>query len=250
MTDNLRIWDVLGKTDPKHTKSFKRAGGFSGTAMRPIWMVKRLTEMFGPAGTGWGMDKPEFQTVDAGGEVLVFCTVGLWYAEASGVVQTKHTVYGVGGDKVLGKNKHGPYTNDEAFKASYTDALSNAMKHIGVGADIHMGLFDDEKYVRDMEREFDADIERLAPKNAPRGGDGKLLSSYDANKDARAKQYADSLIESFNMGNRDSAKAVKQEAWNVPAGKKKSPLQWLEDNSVEQFERVRLAYENATGEQF
>lgn len=151
MSDNLRIWNALYKTDPKHTKGFKRAGGFAGTAVKPIWQTMRLTEYFGPAGTGWGMDEPTFQTVTAGEEILVFCTVGLWYRD--GDVQGK--VYGVGGDKVLGKNKYGPFTNDEAFKASYTDALSNAMKQIGVAADIHMGLFDDEKYVREAKREFE-----------------------------------------------------------------------------------------------
>lgn len=150
-SDNLRIWSALGKTDPKHTKGFKRSGGFAGTAVKPIWQTMRLTEYFGPAGSGWGMDEPTFQTVTAGEEILVFCTVGLWYRESEKLAR----VYGVGGDKVMGKNKYGPFTNDEAFKASYTDALSNAMKQIGVAADIHMGLFDDEKYVREAKREFE-----------------------------------------------------------------------------------------------
>lgn len=41
MSDNLAIWNVLSKTDPKHTKAFKRAGGFSGTAFILIawWFV-------------------------------------------------------------------------------------------------------------------------------------------------------------------------------------------------------------------
>jgi hypothetical protein len=150
---NTRIWDALSKTDPKHTKPFSRSGGFKGTAIKPIWLTKRLTEHFGPAGTGWGMDEPTFQTVAAGDEILVFCTVALWYRE-SGDDTKRGTIYGVGGDKVLGKNKYGPFTNDEAFKASYTDALSNAMKQIGMGADIHMGQFEDEKYVRETAREF------------------------------------------------------------------------------------------------
>lgn len=152
MTDNMRIWDSVSKTDPKHTKQFKRAGGFQGTAIKPIWLTKRLTEQFGPAGTGWGMEQPTFQVVTAPGpeEILVFCTVALWYLDG----EKRGTVYGVGGDKVQGKNKYGPFANDEAFKASYTDALSNAMKQIGMGADIHMGLFEDEKYVRETTREF------------------------------------------------------------------------------------------------
>jgi len=153
MSDNLRIWNAVSKTDPRHTKGFKRAGGFQGTAIKPIWLTKRLTEQFGPAGSGWGMGEPKFETVIAGEEILVFCTVSLWYKDA-GNGGEHATVYGVGGDKVLGKNKYGPFTNDEAFKASYTDALSNAMKQIGMGADIHMGMFEDEKYVRETTREF------------------------------------------------------------------------------------------------
>ena len=36
--------------------------------------------------------------------------------------------------------------DDEAFKKAYTDALTNALKLLGVGADVHMGLWDGNKY--------------------------------------------------------------------------------------------------------
>jgi hypothetical protein len=192
MADNLRHWNALGKTDPKHTKPFSRAGGFKGTATKPIWLTMRLTEHFGPCGLGWGMTKPEFQTVTAGDEILVFCTVGLWYIDAEDP-DTEMTVYGVGGDKVLTKRASGPFANDEAFKAAYTDALSNAMKQIGVGADIHMGLFDDNKYVAETRKEF-AEHEAAAdkPKPAPAparetpgkfellDADGKIAEAYES----------------------------------------------------------------------
>lgn len=147
--ENMKIWDALSKTDPKHTKSFKRAGGFSGTAVSPIYMTHKMTEQFGPAGQGWGMGEPLFQTV-AGpeGEVLVYCTVSVWW------ITTEQRVYGVGGDKAVGKNKYGLFTDDEAFKKAYTDALSNAMKQIGMAADIHMGMYDDNKYVNALKEEF------------------------------------------------------------------------------------------------
>lgn len=147
---NTRIWDALSTTDPRHTKPFTRAGGFKGTAVKPIWLTKRLTEQFGPAGHGWGMEQPAFQTVNTGEEILVFCTVAFWYLDGG----QRGTVYGVGGDKVLSKNRHGSFTNDEAFKSAYTDALSNAMKQIGVAADIHMGMFDDNKYMQEAAKHF------------------------------------------------------------------------------------------------
>jgi hypothetical protein len=156
MTDNLRHWNELCRTDPKHTKAFTRGGGFRGTAIKPIWTEFRMTEHFGPCGVGWGMDKPEHTVVAAGEELLVFCTVRLWYRDNSDVtiLEDVREVYGVGGDKIRVQQAGGLRNNDEAFKASFTDALSNAMKHIGVAADVHMGLFDDNKYVRETGREF------------------------------------------------------------------------------------------------
>jgi len=149
MSENTKLWDILGRTDPKHTKPFRRAGGFTGTAIKPIWSFRRMTEEFGPCGTGWGVMKPEFQVVPGhDGEVLVYCIVAIWYGDA------KEAVFGVGGDKVVGKNKNGLSSDDEAFKKAFTDAATNALKLIGIGADVHMGLFEDNKYVNSMNEEF------------------------------------------------------------------------------------------------
>ena len=151
---NTRIWDALSKTDPKHTKGFKRAGGFGGTAIKPIYTTQKMTEEFGPAGWGWGMFEPTFQVVNGSeGQIAVYCTVGLWYMDQ----QTKsgpYTVYGVGGDMIVVKQSNGLRTDDEAFKKAFTDAVGNAMKHLGMSADVHMGLFEDSKYVREMQEEF------------------------------------------------------------------------------------------------
>lgn len=165
--NNLRHWNALSKTDPKHTKPFQRAGGFRGTAIRPIFSTMMMTEHFGPCGIGWGMTKPEFTTVSSGDETLVYCTVGIWYADPAVAAKHRQPVYGVGGDKAVTKNKNGPVFDDEAFKKSYTDALSNAMKQIGVGADVHMGMFEDAKYVSDLKKEFDEDAPKPTPTRAP-----------------------------------------------------------------------------------
>lgn len=146
---NLAIWNSLSKSDPAHTKGFKRGGGFTGTALKPIWTVMRLTEQFGPCGVGWGINEPFFEmTHSQEGEVLVFCKVSCWHTDPINVL------WGVGGDKAVTKNKNGPVHDDEAFKKAFTDAVGNAFKFIGVAADIHMGLFDDSKYVEQMREEF------------------------------------------------------------------------------------------------
>lgn len=152
---NLDIWQKLGKTDPEHTKKFSRAGGFKGTAIKPIYTTLKMTEEFGPAGKGWGMGEPSFQTVPGNdGQIAVYCTVALWWVDAADKDGTVNTVYGVGGDMVVVKQSAGLRTDDEAFKKAFTDAIGNAMKHIGMSADVHMGLFDDSKYVADVQREL------------------------------------------------------------------------------------------------
>lgn len=146
---NADLWDKLGRTDPKHTKGFSRAGGFKGTAIKPMWAYRRMTEEFGACGVGWGVNEPSFQVVPSEGEILVYCTASIWHGTRDQVV------YGVGGDKVAAKRKDGgTFCDDEAFKKSFTDAITNALKLIGVGADVHMGLFDDVKYVNEMKHEF------------------------------------------------------------------------------------------------
>ena len=156
---NMDLWDKLSKTDPAHTKTFKRAGGFSGTAVKPIYTVQRMTEAFGPCGEGWGIGEPQFQIVPGDNrEVLVFCTVSLWTVSDDGV----YTIYGVGGDKVVTHIKANEQYNrperwendDEAFKKAFTDAVGNAMKYLGMSADVHMGLFDDSKYVTARKQEI------------------------------------------------------------------------------------------------
>lgn len=188
---NLSLWEVLGRTDPKHTKPFNRAGGFKGTALKPMWAIKKLTETFGPVGKGWGYDKPTFQVVEAGGEILVYSTVGAWVGDNIGPDGEPVRFYGVGGDKVLTKRQSGTFADDEAFKKSFTDALMNAFKHLGVGADIHMGQFDDSKYVAAVAREFEegaSNGEQDAHPKPARGLDGPITSKADLYKAFTALQ--------------------------------------------------------------
>lgn len=148
MTDNLTIWNKLSKTDPKHTKPFNRSGGFKGTAVKPIYCTERMTELFGPCGVGWGINEPSFQVVNADSEILVYCTVSIWHGSRDCLI------FGVGGDKCVTTRSSGSFNDDEAFKKAFTDAIGNAMKQLGMSADVHMGLFDDSKYVNDLRAEF------------------------------------------------------------------------------------------------
>ena len=44
--------------------------------------------------------------------------------------------------------------DDEAPKKAMTDALTKAFSHLGVSADVFLGMFDNSKYVEDMKEKF------------------------------------------------------------------------------------------------
>lgn len=93
----------------------------------------------------------------------------------------------------------------------------------------------------------DDDINRMA--TGPRGEDGRPLSTYNAKKAADAQEWANQAIEYLNLcGNVAAAKDWRREKQTVPPGKRKSPLQLLQDSSPGQFVRVANAYQNVTGE--
>jgi hypothetical protein len=218
MTENTKLWDILGRTDPKHTKPFTRGGGFKGTALKPMWSYRRMTEEFGPCGTGWGVNEPSFQVVPGiDGEMLVYCTASIWYGDRSNVC------FGVGGDKVVNKFSSGLKSDDEAFKKAFTDAVTNALKLIGVGADIHMGMFDDSKYVNAMREEF-ADE---APTTTPNTVTGPAIkSSAQLKREGAWDEFARELAEVQTLLGLEKFKAAWRpkmaadgwnKAWNATA---------------------------------
>ena len=44
--------------------------------------------------------------------------------------------------------------DDEAPKKAMTDAMTKAMSHLGMAADVFLGLFDSNKYVEQMKKKF------------------------------------------------------------------------------------------------
>lgn len=92
-----------------------------------------------------------------------------------------------------------------------------------------------------------SDEERLS--TGPRDPEtGKLLSTYDAAKNARAKDIADRIVQALNLSpNREAAKEIWAAEHVVPPRKRQSPLGWLKDNAPGQHLRCQTAYENVVG---
>lgn len=146
MNTNTALWESVCKTDPAHTKKFTKGGGFSGTAIKPFYLIHKATETFGVCGIGWGWKELENKVV--GG---VWCSkVELWYLQGSqrgAIEQWGQTV-------MQGTNKNGPFVDEEAPKKAITDAVTKCLSYLGFAGDVHMGLFDDSKYVDGLVKEI------------------------------------------------------------------------------------------------
>ncbi|MBU6408061.1 MAG: ERF family protein [Alphaproteobacteria bacterium] len=93
---------------------------------------------------------------------------------------------------------------------------------------------------------WDQDIDRLS--TGPRDENGKPISTYNVEKIKKAAEFADNLVQNLNLApNKEAAKELWRANGEIPKGKKKSPLDWLKDNSPGQFLRVQTAYENVVG---
>lgn len=131
---NLDIYEKARSVPNEAIKEIRggRLAGFSD--INPMWRIKRLTEIFGPCGKGWYYEITDKRTETAGNETAMFITISLYvkYGE-----EWSKPIVGVGGSKMVAMEKQGPYFSDEVEKMALTDALSVAMKSLGVAADIY-----------------------------------------------------------------------------------------------------------------
>lgn len=142
--DNLAIWNKV-KRPPKEVLKTIKGGRISGmTDISPQWRIKIMTEMFGSIGDGWTYSIVDKWTQAVGQEVMCFVEIDLNYKLPDG--QWSSQVKGIGGSMLAEMEKKGLHVSDEGWKMALTDAISVAMKQIGVAADIYAGLWDGSKY--------------------------------------------------------------------------------------------------------
>ena len=108
-----------------------------------------MTEVFGPCGIGWKYEIVSQRTYDGPeGQVMAVVDVNLSILTKTPIGDGwSDPIPGTGGSMLVANERNGPHFNDEAFKMALTDALSVAMKALGVGSDIYMGAWTGTKYL-------------------------------------------------------------------------------------------------------
>ena len=178
--ENLRFYEKL-RAVPTYALKKIGAGRLSGMSdINPVFRIKTMTETFGPCGIGWKYEITKQWQETYGQEVKSFTNINL-YIKVDG--QWSEPIPGTGGATIVEQNSRGIYVNDEGHKMSLTDALSVAMKALGVAADIY--------YAKDKEGQFDTKYEQqsYAAKNSP------VSQPKTAQRAAASAQPASSLFE-------------------------------------------------------
>lgn len=129
MADNMRYYDKVRTVPEDALKAFSN-GRFSGTDINPMWRIKKLTELFGPAGIGWYTEVLRQEVVPVNdGNMMVFVDINLYVKEGD---TWSKPIFGTGGNTLKLKGRG----DDEGYKKAYTDAMSIACKALGIGADV------------------------------------------------------------------------------------------------------------------
>lgn len=202
--DQMMFWDRLDTTDPQFTSTSEY--GAKLTSINGVYQFRKMTELFGPCGVGWGYEVTmerfdntgplyarrmssngrDAELVYAEGTGLPIVVgegslhtlmIKLWYRPLSqpapviapnadnpdvdnfkpgtwvqgktGEIIDRFEIEGIGHTpfRFYQSAKHLVVTVDEEYyKKSLTDALTNAMAKLGMSADVRMGMFDDAHY--------------------------------------------------------------------------------------------------------
>lgn len=144
--ENMKFYEA-GRVVPEEAKKQFNNGSFQGTDINPMWRIKKLTEMFGPAGIGWYTEILTERCEEHADAVIAIVNLNL-YIKVDG--EWSKPIYGTGGNVII--RKEGAKVSDEGYKMAYTDALSVACKALGIGADVYFEK-DKTKYTAEKPQE-------------------------------------------------------------------------------------------------
>lgn len=177
LSDNRSIWDKVQYTEISATKPIQGKGR-PMTDINPTWRMKRMTEMFGPVGLGWGWSIDDRWAEDVGPKRYAYIQLTVWYSLDGG--QTKLIAGPHIGGTDMGQGK------DEAYKQSVTDAFGKCISMIGVAADVYEGRWDDSKYQNEASAAVEAQRNPDLTPQAISKSEAELAEKLEAIPDLKA----------------------------------------------------------------
>ena len=153
---NLDYYNKL-KVVPQQALRQIQSGRLRGKHdINPMWRIKAMTEQFGVCGIGWKYVITKQWTETFGSEVKAYCNIDL-FIKVNG--EWSDAIQGTGGSSEVSMESKGAYVSDECYKMALTDALSVAMKALGVAADVY---FEAGKDIIDIDSKYATQDSRAA----------------------------------------------------------------------------------------
>ena len=213
---NLSIYERV-RSVPKEAKKEIEAGRLKGKHdINPMWRIKALTEVFGPAGFGWYTEVVRTWTeASESGEMAVFVDINLYVKKDS---EWSKPIFGNGGNKLIANEKkyengqqvYIPYLDDDAYKKAYTDAISVAAKALGVGADVY---FEKDKGKYASQAKHSAEESQQAPSKpvlSSKGRDWRAAVAFTASQTDSAEVISEKIRSKYDITDEDLELLLKQ----------------------------------------
>lgn len=131
---NLDLYNKLKVVPAEAIKPIQNGRLKGKSDINPMWRIKTMTEHFGVCGIGWKYVITKQWTETYGTETKAYCNIDLFVKVDD---KWSDAIQGTGGSSEVTMERNGSYVSDECYKMALTDALSVAMKALGVGADIY-----------------------------------------------------------------------------------------------------------------
>ena len=213
---NLSIYESVREV-PKEAKKEIEAGRLKGKHdINPMWRIKKLTEVFGPAGFGWYTEIVRTWTeASESGEMAVFVDINLFVKKDG---EWSRPIFGNGGNKLIANEKkyengqtvYIPYLDDDAYKKAYTDAISVAAKALGVGADVYFEK-DKGKYASQTRPSVE-EIQQTSSKPvlSSKGRDWRAAVAFTASQTDSAEVISQKIRSKYDITDEDLELLLKQ----------------------------------------
>ena len=214
--NNLSIYESV-RSVPKEAKKEIEAGRLKGKYdINPMWRIKKLTEVFGPAGFGWYTEIIRTWTeASESGEMAVFVDINLFVKKDG---EWSRPIFGNGGNKLIANEKkyengqqvYIPYLDDDAYKKAYTDAISVAAKALGVGADVYFEK-DKGKYASEAKPAAESVAQApVKPILSSKGRDWKAAVAFTASQSDSAEVISEKIRSKYDITDDDLELLLKQ----------------------------------------
>jgi len=142
---NMNVWNSITESDPKYLKlvSF---GSRKFMSIDPQYQIRKMTEIFGPVGIGWGYDV-EYDYPSNEEVILIVAKVSIW-------TQLPENKFGpIAGSRTFW-HKDMKRPAEDAGKMALTDALTKGLSHLGCDADVFLGVHDNKHSADDGKSQY------------------------------------------------------------------------------------------------